>query len=125
MEDIFSVASFRSTRLEAYRKNLELALEKILRNNCTSALVCRYNVSRLETTLLNSIAWKELSEHHDECKHNPKHSSISTPLNEVVDLFVTRMPSACSEITVKLFLFALLNFSPATVSYTHLRAHET
>lgn len=114
MEDIFSVASFRSTRLEAYRKNLELALEKILRNNCTSALVCRYNVSRLETTLLNSIAWKELSEHHDECKYNPKHSSISTPWNEVVDLFVTRMPSACSEITVKLFLFALLNFSPAT-----------
>jgi hypothetical protein len=110
MKEASSLASFRSTRLETFRKNLQAALQQVLidASSSSSSFVSSYNPSILEKSLHESIAWRELCEHHDDYHYNKKSIERCTPLFEICDLFLVDIPRACTVATVKPLLNALL-----------------
>jgi hypothetical protein len=111
MEEASSIASFRSARLETFRNNLQCALQQVLidaSSSSASFVSAYYNPSILEKSLHESIAWRELCEHHDDYHYNKKSIERSTPLFEICDLFLVEIPRACMLATVKPLLNALL-----------------
>jgi hypothetical protein len=121
MEEASSIASFRSTRLEIFRSNLQKSLQDILEriSFCNDEGISSLNHSQLQNELGNSISWIPVCQHHDEYHYNNKHQSKSsnqtksTLLEEIVSLFLTKIPRACSFVTVQVLLFQAFLPSPS------------
>lgn len=110
MNEASSIACFRSTRLETFRKNLQAALRQVLleASSSSNSIGSSYNASALEKSLQESIAWRDLCEHHDNFHYTRKSMECSTPLSEMCHLILVEIPRACTTVTGKQLVHALM-----------------